>query len=153
MRTALPIGLRRALTFWRRSIQARVVASTLVLSAIVISAVGWFLLQQTRDGLLRRWDGFIARGEGAAEAARLEAENRFAELDAALPARREAAASAEATQRAAQDQLAELQRSLVALGIDVGDEHVLDVDHSDHLIEALAVDRKAAVTGIDEGLD
>ena len=53
MRIALPIRLRRALTFWRRSIQARVVASTLVLSAIVISAVGWFLLQQTRDGLLR----------------------------------------------------------------------------------------------------
>ncbi|MCG8153862.1 hypothetical protein GUY44_25530, partial [Pimelobacter simplex] len=45
--------LRRALTFWRRSIQARVVASTLVLSAVVISGVGWILLQQTRDGLLR----------------------------------------------------------------------------------------------------
>ena len=38
----------------------------------------------TRDGALRRWDGFVARGEGAAEAARLEAENRFAELDAQL---------------------------------------------------------------------
>src|SRR5690606_32850042 len=35
----------------------------------------------TRDGRLRRWDGFVARGEGAAEAARLEAENRFAELE------------------------------------------------------------------------
>jgi two-component system sensor histidine kinase MtrB len=45
-------GLRRALTFWRRSIQARVVASTVVLSAVVISVVGWFLLQQTRQGLL-----------------------------------------------------------------------------------------------------
>ena len=53
MRIALPYGLRRALTFWRRSIQARVVVSTLLLSAIVISAVGWFLLQQTREGLLR----------------------------------------------------------------------------------------------------
>ncbi len=52
-RIALPLGLRRALTFWRRSIQARVVVSTLLLSAIVISGVGWFLLQQTRDGLLR----------------------------------------------------------------------------------------------------
>ncbi len=49
---SLPVALRRALTFWRRSIQARVVASTVVLSAIVISAVGWFLLQQTREGLL-----------------------------------------------------------------------------------------------------
>lgn len=53
MRIALPYGLRRALTFWRRSIQARVVVSTLLLSAIVISAVGWLLLQQTREGLLR----------------------------------------------------------------------------------------------------
>ncbi|MEZ0579190.1 MtrAB system histidine kinase MtrB [Nocardioides sp. MH1] len=52
-RIALPTGIRRALTFWRRSIQARVVVSTLLLSAIVISAVGWLLLQQTRDGLLR----------------------------------------------------------------------------------------------------
>ncbi|MFB9314059.1 MtrAB system histidine kinase MtrB [Nocardioides plantarum] len=48
----LPSGVRRALTFWRRSTQARVVVSTLVLSAIVISAVGWYLLRETRDGLL-----------------------------------------------------------------------------------------------------
>ena len=31
--------IRRALTFWRRSIQARVVASIVVLSAVVVSAV------------------------------------------------------------------------------------------------------------------
>ena len=42
-------GLR---PFWRRSIQARVVASTVILTAVVIAAVGWLLLQQTRDGLL-----------------------------------------------------------------------------------------------------
>lgn len=46
-------AIRRALTFWRRSIQARVVVSTVVLTAVVISAVGWLLLQQTRDGLVR----------------------------------------------------------------------------------------------------
>jgi two-component system sensor histidine kinase MtrB len=51
--TTFRSAVRRALTFWRRSIQARVVASTMVLSAIVVSAVGWFLLQQTRDGLLQ----------------------------------------------------------------------------------------------------
>lgn len=45
-------AVRRALTFWRRSIQARVVASTVVLSAVVVSAVGWILLQQVRQGLL-----------------------------------------------------------------------------------------------------
>jgi chromosome segregation protein len=68
----------------------------------------------TRAGALRRWDGFIARGEGAAEAARLEAENRFAELDAAVPARRAAVAEAETLQKSAQQELVELQRSLVA---------------------------------------
>ena len=46
--------VKRALTFWRRSIQARVVASTVVLSALVIGIVGWFLVQQTRDGLLEQ---------------------------------------------------------------------------------------------------
>ena len=49
---SLPAALRRGLTFWRRSIQARVVASTLLLSAVVVSIVGWILLTQTRDGLL-----------------------------------------------------------------------------------------------------
>ncbi|MFC7504252.1 MtrAB system histidine kinase MtrB [Nocardioides sp. CPCC 206347] len=44
--------VRRALTFWRRSIQARVVVSTVVLSALTVSAVGWILLQQTKQGLL-----------------------------------------------------------------------------------------------------
>ena len=46
--------VRRALTLWRRSIQVRVVASTVVLSALVIGIVGWFLVQQTRDGLLEQ---------------------------------------------------------------------------------------------------
>ena len=47
-------GLKRALTFWRRSIQARVVVSIVLLSALVIGIVGWFLVQQTRDGLLEQ---------------------------------------------------------------------------------------------------
>ncbi|MGH3306715.1 MAG: HAMP domain-containing protein, partial [Nocardioides sp.] len=51
---SLPAAVRRGLTFWRRSIQARVVASTLLLSAAVVGVVGWFLLQQTRDGLLEQ---------------------------------------------------------------------------------------------------
>ncbi|MDZ5621197.1 MtrAB system histidine kinase MtrB [Nocardioides sp. HM23] len=67
-RIALPTGLRRALTFWRRSIQARVVVSTLLLSAIVISAVGWFLLQQIRDGLLEHRAEVVV-GEVEAEVA------------------------------------------------------------------------------------
>ena len=46
--------MRHALTFWRRSIQARVVASTVLLSAVVVGIVGVFLLQQVRDGLLEQ---------------------------------------------------------------------------------------------------
>jgi chromosome segregation protein len=68
----------------------------------------------TRSGVLRRWDGFIARGEGAAEAARLEAENRFAELDAQLPPLRDAVATAQARQASVQQELAALTARLVA---------------------------------------
>ena len=68
----------------------------------------------TTGGHLRRWDGFVARGEGAAEAARLEAENRFAELDAAMPALRRTVEEAERAQATAQQEFAELQRALVA---------------------------------------
>ncbi len=68
----------------------------------------------TRAGHLRRWDGFVARGEGAAEAAQLEAANRFAELDAALPPLREAAARAEAEDKAVREELSQLQTALVA---------------------------------------
>ncbi len=68
----------------------------------------------TRAGNLRRWDGFVARGEGAAEAAQLEAANRFAELEAALPPLRDAAASAEAEDKAVREELAALQTALVA---------------------------------------
>ena len=51
MKTGSP--LRRVATVWRRSIQARVVISTLLLSAVVVSLVGWVLLQQITDGLVR----------------------------------------------------------------------------------------------------
>lgn len=50
----LPTTLGRGLTVWRRSIQARVVASTVVLTTLVVGVVGWFLLQQVRDGLLEQ---------------------------------------------------------------------------------------------------
>src|SRR3954451_5326949 len=67
----LPEPTRRALTFWRRSIQARVVISTVLLSAVVFSVVGWFLLQQTRDGLLEnRVDAVVTEANGGTAAAR-----------------------------------------------------------------------------------
>ena len=68
----------------------------------------------TREGALRRWDGFVARGEGAAEAARLEAENRLAELEAGLPDLRSASEAAEQRQAKAQEALGTVQRDLVA---------------------------------------
>jgi two-component system sensor histidine kinase MtrB len=49
---SIPEALRRGLTFWRRSIQARVVVSTMLLSAVVVVAVGWFLLRQVEQGLV-----------------------------------------------------------------------------------------------------
>ena len=47
-----PGPFHRAATFWRRSIQARVVLSTVLLSALVVSLVGWMLLRQIIDGLV-----------------------------------------------------------------------------------------------------
>ncbi|MDE1467895.1 AAA family ATPase [Aurantiacibacter sp. D1-12] len=67
----------------------------------------------TKDGALRRWDGFVARGEGGAEAARLEADNRFAELEAQLPALREKLAEAEAKSNQRQEDYAALQQALI----------------------------------------
>jgi two-component system sensor histidine kinase MtrB len=52
VRRSVPEALRRGLTFWRRSIQARVVVSTVLLSTVVLVAVGWFLLRQVEQGLL-----------------------------------------------------------------------------------------------------
>jgi two-component system sensor histidine kinase MtrB len=65
-----------AVTFWRRSIQARVVASTVLLTTLVVGVVGWFLLQQTRDGLLdNRIDVVMSEvsAETAAARARMDA--------------------------------------------------------------------------------
>jgi len=68
----------------------------------------------TLSGRLRRWDGFVARGEGAAEAARLEADNRFAALEAELPPLRAALAEAEARAKSVQEELAGIQTGAIA---------------------------------------
>jgi len=68
----------------------------------------------TRAGRLRRWDGFVAAGEGAAQAAQLEAENRLDELEALLPERRAALAAAEAADATARGALASVQTDLAA---------------------------------------
>ena len=67
----LPPALRSGPAFWRRSVQARVVASTVLLSAAVVGVVGWFLIQQTRDGLLEnRVETAVAEAVSENEAAR-----------------------------------------------------------------------------------
>ncbi|MFL0356126.1 chromosome segregation protein SMC [Erythrobacter sp. GH1-10] len=68
----------------------------------------------TTGGHLRRWDGFVARGEGSAEAARLEAANRLTELEGLLPDLRGAAQLAEAEERTTREELSALQTRLVA---------------------------------------
>ena len=68
----------------------------------------------TKAGALRRWDGFIARGEGAAEAAKLEAANRLSELETVLPGLRMAAENAATVETSARAELTELQTGLVA---------------------------------------
>ncbi len=74
----------------------------------------------TNAGALRRWDGLIARGQGSAEAARMEAANRLAALEAELPALRAARDTAQARQASAQSELATLQQSLIASERGVG---------------------------------
>lgn len=67
----LPPFLRHGPVFWRRSVQARVVVSTVLLSAAVVGVVGWFLMQQTRDGLLdQRVDAVVAEAESETQTAR-----------------------------------------------------------------------------------
>src|SRR6185437_10166353 len=44
--------LRRIVTRWRRSIQIRVVSTTLVVSAIVVALLGFIVLEQVKSGLL-----------------------------------------------------------------------------------------------------
>ncbi|MFM5917499.1 MAG: chromosome segregation protein, partial [Novosphingobium sp.] len=74
----------------------------------------------TKAGALRRWDGFVARGEGGAEAARLEAENRLAALDTELPALRGVAEAAAARADDVQAELAALQTELIGAERAVG---------------------------------
>ncbi len=67
----------------------------------------------TTAGRLRRWDGLVADGEGAAEAARLEAANRLAELEERLPALRAARDEAETARATLATRLADAQTALV----------------------------------------
>ncbi|MGZ4581726.1 MAG: MtrAB system histidine kinase MtrB [Nocardioidaceae bacterium] len=67
--------VRRAATVWRRSIQARVVISTLLLSALVVILVGWVLMRQITDGLVH---GKAIASVAEANRGLVEAESRLA---------------------------------------------------------------------------
>ncbi len=64
-----------------------------------VLAVGQRLV--TRDGTVRRWDGFVSEGTGAAEAERLVRRNRLSAIEAVLPAMRTRAGVASAAVDAA----------------------------------------------------
>ncbi|HEX8528273.1 chromosome segregation protein SMC [Allosphingosinicella sp.] len=85
---ALADHVRAPAALARRLRQIGVVDSD---DGMVVLAVGQRLV--TRDGRLRRWDGYTASGLGAAAAERLIRVNRLAEIDKTLP-QAEAAASA-----------------------------------------------------------
>ncbi len=72
MNTGGPV--RRAATIWRRSIQSRVVLSTLLLSAVVVSLVGWVLLRQVTDGLV---ENKTTSAVGEASRGTVEAQTRL----------------------------------------------------------------------------
>ncbi|WP_374527781.1 chromosome segregation SMC family protein [Novosphingobium sp.] len=89
----------------------------------------------TKAGRIRRWDGFVSRGEGAAEAARLEAENRLTALEAELPPLRAALEAAEAAQASVQAELSQLQVALVA---------------SERAVSSAADNERAALRAVDQ---
>ena len=66
----------------------------------------------THDGRVRRWDGFVSSGEGAAAAERLERRTRLSELEMARPALAERLETAESRLGDAQQQLADLQAQI-----------------------------------------
>jgi two-component system sensor histidine kinase MtrB len=100
--------IRRAATVWHRSIQARVVLSTLLLSAVVVSLVGWVLIRQITDGLVAS-----KTEQAVAEATRgtLDAQNRLS--------------GASGTEFDASTQLTQLASSIVARGAVQGYDVVL----------------------------
>jgi chromosome segregation protein len=61
----------------------------------------------TRDGRLRRWDGYVASGLGAAAAERLIRVNRLADIEQALPKAAETVAGAQARIDAARTRIEE----------------------------------------------
>ncbi|MEQ9663522.1 MAG: chromosome segregation protein SMC [Parasphingopyxis sp.] len=112
----------------------------------VALAVGQRLV--TRDGKLRRWDGYVSQDEGATAAERLKRANRLREIETALPAAREAVEGAAARAAAA---LADLTSARTAVedgrdGVARAEESlrnaIREEDASDAALERLAAQRE-----------
>ena len=86
-------GMRRARVLsaparraWRRSLQVRVVAITLVASSVLVGAFGWFVAYRSVDILLSRaQDEVIAQGRNKAERAQQQLSVHVAAIDRKLP--------------------------------------------------------------------
>jgi len=60
-----------ALTFWRRSLTTRVVAAIVLLCALVVGSVGWMVMRQITDGLVKsRVDASVAEARTETATAR-----------------------------------------------------------------------------------
>ncbi|QIK78407.1 chromosome segregation protein SMC [Sphingomonas piscis] len=108
-------------------------------------AVGQRLV--TRDGRMRRWDGFVATGVGAAAAERLVRQNRLAELARELPALEQAVDAAAASREHALQEverfrkLGETARAAGAAADAEAREAARAVDSAVSAIERLAAQR------------
>jgi two-component system, OmpR family, sensor histidine kinase MtrB len=100
--------LRAAATIWRRSIQARVVISTLLLSAVVVTLVGVVLMRQITHGLV----------ENKTQSSVTEAARGTADAQSRLSA-------ASGTDFDSSTQLAQLASSIVSRGAVQGYDVVL----------------------------
>jgi chromosome segregation protein len=101
----------------------------------------------TRDGQMRRWDGYYARDVGAAAAERLIRANRHAELLAALPAARADVASAAAALEAANAEQAEARRAIdQARAAIAAAEQALRTARREEDNASAALDRRAAAS-------
>jgi chromosome segregation protein len=113
-------------------------------------AVGQRLV--TRDGVLRRWDGFVAADAGAAAAERLLRVNRLTELEGLLPDARAAVEAAAAALQAASARLAAARTAIDAARAAIATaEQAMRSATREEDQAAAAIDRRgAAAAGLAE---
>ncbi|HMI20696.1 MAG TPA: AAA family ATPase [Sphingomonas sp.] len=106
----------------------------------------------TRDGQMRRWDGYYARDVGAAAAERLIRANRHAELTAQLPAARAAVDAAKQAFDAAAAAQQEARAAIDKARADIGSaEQALRTARRDEDNAAAAIERRgAAAAALDQ---